>query len=42
MRNTAAAARKAIADLKRLSVTWQHSDDALCASAADVKATRKV
>jgi predicted nucleic acid-binding protein len=36
------AARKAIADLKRLTLSWQHSDDALCASAADLKAMHKV
>lgn len=36
------AATKAIADLKRLVITWLHSDDALCASAADVKAEHKV
>lgn len=36
------AARKAIADLKRLALSWQHSDDALCASAADLKALHKI
>ncbi len=36
------AARKAVADLKRLMVFWQDSDDDLCASAADLKATHKV
>ncbi len=36
------AARKAITDLKRLAITWQHSDEALCASAAEVKARHKV
>ena len=36
------AARKAIADMKRLAITWQHSDDALCASAAEVKARHRV
>ncbi len=35
-------ARMAIADLKRLTLSWQHSDDALCASAADLKAMHKV
>ena len=36
------AAKKAIADLKCLAVSWQHSDEALCASAAEVKARHKV
>ena len=36
------AARKTIADLKRLTVTWLHSDEALCASAAEVKVAHKV
>ena len=35
-------ARKAIADLKQLSIRWQHSDDALCASAAEVKAAHRI
>jgi ribonuclease VapC len=36
------AARDAIAVLKRLSIAWQHSDDELCARAADVKARHSV
>lgn len=36
------AAKKTITDLKRLAVTWQHSDEALCAGAAEVKAAHKV
>ena len=36
------AARKTIADLKQLAVAWQHSDDGLCASAADIKAAHKI
>jgi hypothetical protein len=38
----AEASRAAIADMKRLAVAWQHSDDALCASAAEAKAAHKV
>jgi len=35
-------ARKAISDLKKLTIRWQHSDDALCASAAETKKAHKV
>ncbi len=38
----ASAAKQTIADLKKLAVTWIHSDDALCASAADIKAGHKL
>jgi predicted nucleic acid-binding protein len=36
------AARKAIADLKKLTITWIYADDALCAAAAEVKAAHKI
>jgi predicted nucleic acid-binding protein len=36
------AARKTVADLKKLAIQWQHSDDVLCASAADIKAAHQV
>jgi predicted nucleic acid-binding protein len=36
------AARKAVRDMRRLNVAWQHSDDDLCAAAADIKATHRL
>ncbi|MCX6930555.1 MAG: PIN domain-containing protein [Verrucomicrobia bacterium] len=36
------SARKAITDLKQLNIRWQHSDDALCASAAELKAAHRI
>lgn len=36
------AARSTVADMRRRRVTWPHSDDALCAAAADVKAAHRI
>ncbi len=36
------AGRKAIADLKRLRIIWIHSDEALCAAAAEWKTGHKI
>ncbi len=36
------AARATIADMKRLPVIWLHTDDALCSTAADIKASHRV
>jgi predicted nucleic acid-binding protein len=37
-----ADARQTIADMKLLPISWLHSDDALCASAAEWKANHKL
>ncbi len=36
------AARQRLADLRILPVHWLHSDDALCAAAAEIKAAHKL
>ena len=35
-------ARERLADIKALAIQWHHSDDALCSSAAKLKAAHKV
>ena len=35
-------ARRLVAAIKKFPIRWLHSDDALCASAADVKAQHKL